>query len=409
MDLSRYHWRTVLGVATVAMLIQQSFSYLGHIAMPILADSIAKDFDISPAWLGLFLFIQNLMGIFSAIACGGFILRLGALRVSQLVLIMIALSLLLISTGQIWVYPLAAILLGASAASTPASSHILAAVCPPRHAPLIFSIKQTGVPVGSLIGGLLIPFFLGLAFYGDQPGPYGAAFLTALVVLSVAVLLQPFRASFDADRQPRMKITLASFRATLRSVVISPELRRLAFAAFAFGGMQAIFAGFFVLFLIDDLDYSAVEAGSVFATSSFMAVWARILWGWLSGRFIQPGWILACIGLVGGLSALLMTTVTTSSSVAWLTTIAILYNITVVSWHGLLLAETARLAPEGKVGVVTGGMLAFVSSAMLLYPAIYGGLLAMTGSYTIGFMLASLPAFGAFLIFAIPLLKNRAV
>ena len=104
-----------------------------------------------------------------------------------------------------------------------------------------------------------------------------------------------------------------------------------------------------------------------------------------------------------------MTTVTTSSSVAWLTTIAILYNITVVSWHGLLLAETARLAPEGKVGVVTGGMLAFVSSAMLLYPAIYGGLLAMTGSYTIGFMLASLPAFGAFLIFAIPLLKNRAV
>jgi MFS family permease len=413
MNLSRYNWRTVLGVATAAMLVQQSFSYVCHVVMPILADSIATEFDISPAWLGLFLFIQNLMAIFTAVGCGSFILRLGPLRVSQLVLMSMVVSLMLISSGQLWLYPLAAILLGVSSASTPASSHILAAVCPPHLAPLIFSIKQTGVPVGSLIGGLLVPFFLGLAIYNPtlgfdfQPGPFGAAFLTGMVVLSIVLLLQPFRASFDAQRQPGLKITFANLRTTLADVLRHPDLRKLAFAAFAFGGMQSLFAGFFVLFLVDDLNFDVVEAGSIFAISSFTAVWARILWGWLSGRFIEPGTIMAGIGLVGGLAAIFMASIDATSSVTWITAIAIVYNMTVVSWHGLLLAETARLAPEGQVGGTTGGVLAFTSSAMLLYPAIYGALLALTGSYTIGFMLAALPSFGAFFIFAIPSIKRK--
>jgi MFS family permease len=405
MNIALRDWRAVLTVATFAMLLQQSFSYVCHVVMPILADSIAEEFDISPAWLGLFLFIQNSMAIVAAIGCGSFILRLGPLRVSQLVLVIMVVSLMVIASGQLWLYPLAAVLLGVSSASTPASSHILAAVCPPRLAPLIFSIKQTGVPVGSLIGGLMIPFFLGIAYTSDVldfqfvPGPFGAAFLTALVILAIAILLQSVRAMFDADRQPRHKIALSDFRTTLRLVLRHPQLRNLAFAAFAFGGMQSLFAGFFVLFLIDGLDYGAVEAGSIFAISSFAAIWARILWGWLSGRYISPAWIMAMIGLVGGLSALAMASIDTTASIAWITTIAIFYNISVVSWHGLLLAETARLAPEGQVGGVTGGVLAFTSSAMLLYPAIYGSLLALTNSYAIGFVFAALPSFIAFLVF----------
>jgi len=34
-------------------------------------------------------------------------------------------------------------------------------------------------------------------------------------------------------------------------------------------------------------------------------------------------------------------------------------------------------------------------------------LLALTGSYTIGFMLAALPSFGAFFIFAIPSIGRK--
>ena len=75
-----------------------------------------------------------------------------------------------------------------------------------------------------------------------------------------------------------------------------------------------------------------------------------------------------------------------------------------MSWHGILLAETARLSPEGSVGGITGGVLAFTSISMMLYPAFYGGLLAITDSYGIGFTLAALPAlFCAFVFFKPPL------
>ena len=136
MDLARFSPRTIMAAATAAMLIQQAFSYVCQIALPILADRIAEDFGISRAWLGLYLFLQNVMAIIAAVGCGGFILRYGPLRVSQIALLLMGSSLLVTASAQLWLFPLGAILLGAASVSTPASSHILARVTPLRLAPL---------------------------------------------------------------------------------------------------------------------------------------------------------------------------------------------------------------------------------------------------------------------------------
>lgn len=412
MDLSRLDWRWIMTIATGAMLIQQAFSYVCQIAMPILADRIAEEFGISRGWLGFYLALQSVMSIVAAIGCGGFILRFGAVRMSQIALMLMAGSLAVISTGVLWIYPLGAALMGAGSVSTPASSHILARVCPPHLAPLVFSIKQTGVPVGSLIGGLLLPFLLGVVLYSDiigQPirlGHFGSAFVLALLVLSVAVALQPIRAHFDADRRPATPIGFGDIRLTIRTVLGNPPLRDIAFAAFAFGGLQSIFAGFFLLFLIDDLGYSEVEAGGAFALSSFTAIWARIFWGWLAGGRASPRFLLAAIGLIGGLSAIAVASFDRGWGLFEITAVAVAYNISAISWHGLLLAETARLAPKENVGGVTGGVLAFTSMAMMSYPAVYGAILGATGSYSFGFLLAAAPAFLAFAIFLRPPLEG---
>lgn len=405
MDLSRYNWQTILAVATVSMLFQQAFSYVCQMVLPILADRIAQDFGISRAWLGLYLFIQNVMAIVAAIGCGGFILRYGPLRVSQAAMLMMASSLLVIASGVLWLYPLGAILLGAASVSTPASSHILARVCPLKLAPLIFSVKQTGVPVGALIGGLMVPFLLGVVFYSAtigttiRLGTYGTALATAAIVVLVMISLQPIREYFDAERDPAVKLSVSDMPETIRTVVQDPSLRDIAFGAFAFGGLQSIFSGFFILYLIDGLHYSETVAGSVFAVASFSAIWARILWGGLGSGLVSPRWVLSGIGLFGSLAAVLMSTLDVSWSVYQITAVAILYNITALSWHGILLAETARLSPPGKVGSITGGVLSFTSIAMMIYPALYGGILAYTGSYRLGFLLAAIPAFLAFLLF----------
>lgn len=405
MNLSTLGWRWVLAIATFAMLFQQAFSYVCQIVMPILADRVAEDFGISRGWLGLFLFLQNAVAILAAVGCGGFILRYGPMRVSQFTLALMALSLLVIATGMLGLYPIAALLLGTSAASTPASSHILARVCPPNLAPIVFSVKQTGVPVGSLIGGLLLPFLLGLVFYSAtlgttvRLGTYGAAAATAVLIFVVVIALQPIRSHFDNERNPQQKISINDLRTTMRMVLDNYPLRDIAFAAFAFGGLQSVFAGFFILYMIDGLGHSEVSAGQVFAIASFCAIWARILWGGIGGSILSPRLVLSGIGLVGALSALSILWIDTSWSMASLLTVAIFYNISALSWHGILLAETARLAPSDQVGGVTGGVLAFTSIAMMLYPAVFGLILAFTDSYKLGFALASIPSIAAFLLF----------
>ncbi|MGY9057046.1 MAG: MFS transporter [Alphaproteobacteria bacterium] len=395
-------------IATSAMMIQQAFSYVCQIVMPILADRLAEEFGISRGWLGFYLALQNVVAIIAAIGCGGFILRYGPVRVSQVTLFLMGGSLVIIASGQLWLYPLGAMLMGAASVSTPASSHILARVCPPRLAPLVFSIKQTGVPVGALIGGLLLPFLLGVVVYSDVIGEtirvshFGAALITALIVFAVAITLQPIRDHFDEDRDPATKISFGDLRATMKAVLGNPPLRDLAFAAFAFGGLQALFSGFFVLFLIDGLGYSEIEAGTAFAISSFTAIWARIMWGWLAGGYVSPRYLLAAIGLIAGIAAIIVARFDVSWGLFEITLVAIVFNISAISWHGLLLAETARLAPKENVGGVTGGVLAFTSIAMMIYPAVYGAIFASTGSYSIGFLLAAVPSFLAFLIFILP-------
>lgn len=80
--------------------------------------------------------------------------------------------------------------------------------------------------------------------------------------------------------------------------------------------------------------------------------------------------------------------------------VARVLSATALSWHGILLAETARAAPEDMRGGVTGGVLSFGQVGVLALPLMYSGLLDMTGSYGIGFVVCGVPAllFGGLLL-----------
>ena len=79
-------------------------------------------------------------------------------------------------------------------------------------------------------------------------------------------------------------------------------------------------------------------------------------------------------------------------------------SATAMSWHGILLSETARLAPAGSAGAVTGGVLSFGQIGALLGPFAFSLLLRLTGGYGAGWALCTIPA----LWVGISLLRQRA-
>ena len=128
------------------------------------------------------------LGILSSPAGGDLVLRLGALRVSQLCLTGCGIALALASGGTAWMFVLAALLLGCVfAPETPASSHLLMRIAPPERRGLIFSLKQTGNQIGGIAGALALPALVPLI------GWQGGLMVVACLCGGAALLLAPLR------------------------------------------------------------------------------------------------------------------------------------------------------------------------------------------------------------------------
>jgi MFS family permease len=377
---------SILLLALGAMFVQQTFAALGRGLPSVIAPAILADLALDPSWLGVYVSLAAAASLLFQLGCGSFIVSHGALRMSQAALVMLAIGLAAGAAGPLLLFAVSAIIGGGGAAiSTPASSHLLGRYAPPRVAPLIFSIKQTAVPAGLLVAGILGPLLTGLLSWR------GAMLAAAAGCLAFAAMLQPLRREFDSDRKPEHGFRLSDFATTLAAVTRVPDLRALSLACFAFNGLQTVFTSFFVAFLVT-LDYSLAAAGLVFSIAMVVAVPCRILWGWVASGRAAPRTVMGGLALGMAVTAGLTGLYGAGWPVVLVALVAIGLSATAMSWHGVLLAETARLAPEGMRGAATGGVLSFGQLGGLLMPLAYALLLALTGSHGLGFAAAGLPA-----------------
>ena len=122
----------LLLIGLIAMLVQQAFATVAKTTLPVLGPLAAKDLELDAALIGIFVSITAAFGLYATLSCGNFIRRYGALRISQLTLVVVGLGLAVMSVGYVATMVLSAALIGLGATvATPASSHILARHSPP--------------------------------------------------------------------------------------------------------------------------------------------------------------------------------------------------------------------------------------------------------------------------------------
>ncbi len=380
-------------IALGAMYVQQTFASLGRVLPPVIAPAILSDLALDPSWLGLYVAFNSLAALLFQLGCGSFIVSQGALRMSQAALAMLAIGLVAAAFAPpLILFAVAAIIGGGgTAVSTPASSHLLGRYSPPRLTPLVFSIKQTAVPTGLLLAGILGPWMV------EATGWRGAMIGAGVAAFAFAVMLEPLRGAFDADRKPGHSFRLSDFHTTIATVLRQPDLRTIAMACFAYNGLQTVFTSYFVVYLTS-LDHGLATAGFVFSVAMVVAVPGRILWGWLSSYRISPQAMMEGLALGMGICAALAGLYDAQWSLVLVGLVATGLGLTAMSWHGVLLAETARLAPEGKRGSATGGVLSFGQVGGLALPMIYALLLHFTGSHGLGFAVCGVPALLVFVV-----------
>jgi MFS family permease len=369
---------------TATFAIQIYTSFVGT-AAAVLAPELARDLDITPKWIGVFIGLVYVGAMLASLGCGTFIRRQGAIRLSQVCVLICA-----VGIGAMAVMPAHAIGIAAAAAVvigigygaiTPASSHVLAKTTPAHRMSLVFSIKQTGVPAGVALGGLLLPG-LALAF------GWRATFIgVAIAGLLVAASAQPIRETLDDDRQPRTPFTFAAISEPLAIVMRTPVLRRLATLSFAYAAVQVSLTSFIVVYLTEILHWTLISAGLVLTLTTFGGAVGRIGWGACADHTRAPGAVLALIGALAAVCALILAFAAPGWSFAVVALVSFVFGATAIGWNGVELAEVARNAPPGKAGAVTGASGVITFSGVVVGPPAFAAIAGTAAGYAGAFVL----------------------
>ena len=365
----------------LATLFIQAMVAMALLTLPVMAPVAAKALEVSPALVGVYVAITYAGAMFASLTSGTTVSRLGPIRVSQLGLMLCALGLCLCAVPWLPAIGLGALLIGLGYGPiTPASSQILARTTPPAQMALVFSIKQTGVPVGAMMAGAIVPSLM-----------LGIDWQWSLVVVAVAcvvsaALSQPLREALDDLRQASLTFQMSTLTTPLRMVLGHRALSTMAACSFMFSMVQMSLTTYLVTYLHDDLAYGMVSAGLLLSVTQMGGIGGRIAWGLVADRWLGAQKTLALLAILMAISALATALLLPTLPLWGIWAILLVFGASAIGWNGVYLAEVARQAPEGKASVATGGTLTFTFLGVVIGPPLFGALSSAFGTYRAGFL-----------------------
>jgi MFS family permease len=369
------------GIALLVTLVIQAMVAMALLSLPVMAPVVGQALGVSPALVGVYVAVTYAGAMTASLLGGDTVRRLGAIRVSQFGLLLCATGLLLCMVPRLPAMGLGAVLIGLGYGPiTPASSHVLARTTSPAQMSLVFSIKQTGVPVGSMLAGAIVPsLLLGIDWQASLA-------VVALVCVVCAALAQPLRADMDADRDAHHPVHLGSLVRPVRLVLAHRSLSAMAACSFMFSMVQMSLTTYLVTYLNQDLAFGIVAAGLALSAAQMGGVGGRIAWGYIADRWLGASRTLMLLAGLMVVSAL-ATSLLSSQTPQWLLVpVLVVFGASAIGWNGVYLAEVARQAPAGQASLATGGTLAFTFLGVVIGPPVFGLLATVFGTYRAGFV-----------------------
>jgi MFS family permease len=331
------------------------------------------------------------LGIIVALVFGGNLsLRWGATRVNQAGLLLVSLGAAGLSIPSLATIVPASVSIGIGyGAMTPSASHILIRFTPAHRRNVVFSFKQSGVPLGGAIAALLMPVIAVTA------GWQWALWLVSVAALVMALTMERWRVRWDDDREPATPLAANP----LRAVAIIWQRRRLRLLAFAGAGIvasQICMQSYTVAMFVEELRVPLVEAGWILTVAQAGGVCGRLFWGWYADARRNALLVLAWLAATLVFATLGVGTLAFGWPRPLVYALFFLLGATASGWNGVFLGEVARVAPPGQVSPATGGALFFVNVGSVAAPILFATAFSSFGRYSAAFALLVLPAIIAF-------------
>ena len=372
----------VLAVTTGA----QALVSLAMLTPAAIAPAIAAGLGQSASMIGWWISFGYGGAMVTSLIGGNSVRRLGATRSTQIGLVLAALGAAAMTLGTLPLAAVAALLIGLGYGMTnPAASHLLAKTTSAKRRNLVFSLKQTGVPLGGTMAGLIAPRL-------TQAWDWPAALVAVIVgCLFLAVVLESVRRTWDADRDPKARLSGNPF---LGLVLIwrNPRLKALSWTGFAYAAVQLSVSSFAVTMLVTELSWSLVQAGVLLSALQVAGVIGRIVIGSAADRFFGGIPTLVGLGVITATLALATGTLSAQWPAFWVFAVLIPFGAAALGWNGVYLAELAHATEPAQIPRVTGASLFFTYGGVLVGPPCFAMLHDLIGSFPLTYALSALPA-----------------
>jgi MFS family permease len=377
-------WYVVL-VTTAAQMVVA----MANIVLPTIAPKVAETLQVDPVLVGYHVGLTFGAATLTSVYGGLAVMRWGAAAATQFAMLCAVAGLGLLALPHVGFIALGSVAVGIGMGlAAPAAAHLLVRNTPPERRNLVFSIKQTGVPLGGVIVSLTAPALA--VTVGWQWA------LAMIAAAGVATLLLTRRASaiWDADRKPAGGLHGNPFGGVPLVWKLEP-LRWISLAAVLFSAVQRILLSFTVIYLVAEGGYGLVEAGVMLSLAQIGGSIARIPWGWLADRLKSGLAVLTiiCIIMIVTSIALVALDATWPKPLVYLLFLAL--GASCVGWNGIVHAECARLSPPGMISLVAGGTSFFVYGGVMMGPPVFALAYGAIGSYGTTFWLMVVGAVAA--------------
>lgn len=378
-------WPAWLGPLLAAFAWQVACSLIIR-AAPTLAPLMAERLRWQPAQLGYLSALLTVGTALFLVLGMPLIRRTGPLRALQWGMGLQVLGCAMLALPHpAWVL-LGSLLIGVgSGPGSSASNVVLSRYAPPQHQGVAFSLKQSGVPLGSVLAGLLLPgavLWLGLNL---------ALWATAATGLLTLLLMQRVRRRVDAGRDREQPLGLGVWfapanLASVQQVLRQPALRRsgLSGAFLAFG--QGAWFTYLVTYLATEQRFGLAQAGALFALMQGASLLGRPVMGWLADRSGRTEPVLLGAGLASCLATLALAAMSPGWPMAAVAAVVVFGGLSVSAWNGVQILQTTRLSPPDRVaeGSAAVAVISFIGFALAPVVVVLGQ--QLTGSLALAFV-----------------------
>lgn len=363
---------------------------------PVMAGAVAQAHGLRPELAGLYIGIVYGGVFLGNLFCARPIARFGPLRLSLVCVVGTACGLVLFAlAGRIGLV-LGAILMGLFYGPlTPASAQAISHHAGSPGFGLIISIRQTSVPMGGVLAGLLVPPLL-LRF-----GWVETCWILAGGSVVATLVFGAVSATVRHERPSGRLVRRRTVWEPIRVVLGSRPLLRLACASMVFGAVQVVATSFLVVYLVS-VGYDLVTAGLFLSISQTAGIVARPLWGHAADRIGSPRTLLMGLGFGMAASCLAMAALASTGPTWMAVPLVIIFGATAIGWNGVFLAGLMGQADPSEAALATSGGLTFTYLGICLGPSAFSVIATLAGFVPALVLMALLAICGSLLLWSGP-------